>query len=150
MVVIESALNLRKVSKAWVEAMLDRLPPSKAAKLRNFRIGSESGTETRVAHYFRRRGFEVRQQVQLTPAYRVDAVVGESLILESDSLAHHGSEKAYVNDRARAGALEELGYNVINLSYEQVWDHWDDTKRMLNSLIVQRKHLRRVKSWWKT
>lgn len=150
MVVIESALNLRKVSKAWVEAMLDRLPPSKAAKLRNFRIGSESGTETRVAHYFRRRGLEVRQQVQLTPAYRVDAVVGESLILESDSLAHHGSEKAYVNDRARAGALEELGYNVINLSYEQVWDHWDDTKRMLNSLIVQRKHLRRVKSWRKT
>ena len=148
LIVIESALHLKKVSEEWVLAMLERLPRTRAKKLHAFQLGSESGTETRVAHYLRSRGLQVRQQVALTPDIRVDALVGQSLVVESDSFEYHGSRDAYVKDRWRAGAIEKLGYNVVSLSYEQVWDYWNATTRMLNSLIDQRKHLRTVRDWF--
>lgn len=147
LVVIESALNQGRVSEEWVCAMLERLPPTVAHRLRNFQVLSESGSETRVAHHFRRRGVKVQQQAQITPNIRVDALVGQSLVVESDSIAFHGALAAYIHDRRRAATLEELGYNVVELSYEQIWDHWGDTVRMLNSLIKQRKHLKKVRTW---
>ncbi|MDP9806030.1 very-short-patch-repair endonuclease [Trueperella bonasi] len=147
LVVIESALNLGKLSPQWIEAMIDRLPRTIGAQLQDFQVGSESGTETRVAHHFRRRGLRVRQQVGLTPDYRADLVVGDSLVVESESYAYHGSRQAFLKDKRRMAVFEELGYNVVSLSYEQVWDYWEQTKQMLNFLIIDRKHLRKVRSW---
>lgn len=147
LVVIESAVYQGRVTKDWVRSLLSRLPRSRRNPLVEFQSSSESGTETRVAHYFRRRRVRVRQQVPITPDIRVDALIGKSLVVESDSFIYHGTRESYAKDRWRAATLESLGFNVVHLSYEQVWDYWDHTRKLLDALIAQRKHERNVRSW---
>ncbi|WP_461013177.1 endonuclease domain-containing protein [Trueperella pyogenes] len=147
MIEIESALNLNLVTVECVMAMLERLPSSRARFLRAFQTTSQSGSETRVAHFLRSRGLTVIQQFSPFPNRWVDMKVGESWIVECDSAAHHAGETAYESDRQRDLALKAMGYEVTRLSYRQIWLDWDNTRRMLEQIIRQRRYLRKVKGW---
>ncbi|WP_126416518.1 hypothetical protein [Trueperella bialowiezensis] len=145
LIVLESALNKNVVDVEWADAMLDRIPKRRGRRLTGFQLLSESGSETRVSFYLRTKGLRVRQQVPLFPneANRVDILVGESWVIECDSVRYHSSIAAYRNDRERDLYLQSKGYQVTRLTYEQIWEDWENTKTMLDSLISHRDYLKK-------
>ena len=78
---------------------------------------SESGTETLFVHGMAKVGVTVRQQVVIPGVGRVDGLIGERLVIELDSLAHHSDPRA---DRHRDALLSALGFRVLRFMYSQV------------------------------
>ncbi|WP_461004634.1 DUF559 domain-containing protein [Trueperella pyogenes] len=140
LVVIESALNLGKMSVSDVECMLKTIPKSRARCLRKFQTTSQSGSETRVAHFLRGRGLKVVQQFSPIPGWFVDMLVGNSWILECDSAAHHAGKEAFARDRQRDLLLKEMGFDVTRLSYWQIWEDWENTKNALTRILRRRNY----------
>ena len=83
----------------------------------------------------------VRAQAEIDGVGIVDLLVGDRLIIECDSQAHHG-ETNYENDRRRDLAARDLGFTTLRLSYQQIWKHWKATQQSLTQEIRTRRHLR--------
>lgn len=123
------------------------ITPSKAAEL----LGnlahkldiSDSGTETMVRMRLRGRGIKLRPQVHIPGVGPVDFLIGDRLVLEIDSQAHHRSASAYHRDRQREQRLAAMGYLVIRVTWEQVFFQWDEVDAVLTTLIAGRRHLDR-------
>lgn len=140
LIVIESALNLRKVTEADMEELLQGLPEKKTVRIRKFRAVAESGSETRVRLFFQRRNVKVEPQVEIPGVGRVDMVVGTRLIVECDGSAYHSSSTAIERDKRRDLAARSLGFDTVRLSYGQVWNDWDATRGSLAAWVKLRKH----------
>lgn len=80
---------------------------------------SESGSESLLRHDLVQANFRVRAQVWIGRD-RVDLLVGERLVVECDSVAHHTELANYVNDRLRDQRLAALGYHVLRVTYQQI------------------------------
>ena len=79
----------------------------------------------------------------LAIGYSNEQLVGDQLIIECDSNAHHSSQVAYENDRRRDLLARDLGYQTIRLSYSQIWEYWASTQQSLLQYIRHRVHRRR-------
>ena len=140
MIVAESAVNLELVTEAEARWALGGLP-SKYLHYRDRLAVAQSGSETRVRLFFVRRRIPVRAQVKIDGVGNVDLLVGDRLIIECDSQAHHG-ETNYENDRRRDLAARDLGFTTLRLSYQQIWKQWEATEQSLIHEIRHRRHLR--------
>ncbi|MCL6423999.1 endonuclease domain-containing protein [Brachybacterium sp. JHP9] len=139
-VVLESVLHLRLLSTAEVEALIEILPDKKRRALGSLSIAAQSGTETMVRRHLRRLGVTVQEQVQLLPGEFVDLLVGERLVIECDSRAHHTGRHAYQSDRRRDRELVRLGFAVVRLTWEDVVLDWGSTSRMLDTMVREGRH----------
>lgn len=139
LIVVESALNLQKISHAAAVHILNR-SGQRGAKVLKHLGAAESGSETRVRLFLRGSRVKVREQVHIPTVGRVDLLVGANLIIECDSVAYHSSPEQYREDRCRDIAARRLGYDVMRLSYEQIWSSWEETKEVLRASIRLRKH----------
>lgn len=101
---------------------------------------AESGTESLVRLRLRRRNIKVRTQVRIEGVGRVDLLVGNRLVIEVDSRAHHTGELAYESDRRRDRLLIERGYLVIRVSYHQVMHEWADIEKSVLAVVRRREH----------
>ena len=101
---------------------------------------AEAGTESMVRLRLRARGVRVRTQVQVTRDHRVDLLVGDRLIIECDSKAHHSSWEQQRRDRQRDRELLALGYLVIRLTYEQVCYGWAAAEADILAVIRAGRH----------
>jgi very-short-patch-repair endonuclease len=142
LIVLESACNLRLVSSAMVTELIHECPPRRARLLARFDPRAESGTETRVRLFLVRLGYPVRPQVVIQGVGRVDLLVGESLIIECDSRAHHTGETNYRADRARDLNATASGHHVVRLTWEQTFLTWPTTKSLLLMHLRTRRYLR--------
>jgi very-short-patch-repair endonuclease len=143
LIVLESAANLRLLTAGTVTELIREAPPHVADQLeRRFDPRSESGTETRVRLFLARRRYPIRPQVVIPDVGRVDLLVGESLIIECDSRAHHTGETSYASDRRRDLRAAALGYTVIRLTWEQVFLDWDATRALLLEHLRTRRYRR--------
>lgn len=140
LILLESALNFKLISFEEGQALISKQPAYKQRQLRFFTPGAQSGSETRVRLFFDKRGVKARAQEKIKTVGRVDILVGRSLIVECDSWTHHSSNLDRHNDWTRDLNARNLGYDVIRLSYEQVWHQWDDTKKRLSNQLRKRKH----------
>lgn len=103
---------------------------------------SESGTETLVRLRLRRRRVKLTPQVTIQGVGRVDFLVGKRLIIEVDSVDHHGSDEAFERDRARDQDLVALGFVVIRISYQQVMYDWPRVEARILRILRLGLHLR--------
>ena len=140
LVVVESAINLKLLTRDELHALLAEHPSRGAVIMKHLDI-SESGSETRVRLFLQRRNVPVRPQVKIPGIGYVDLLVGRSLILECDSVAHHSTPANYEIDRLRDMAARDLGYDTLRLSYRQIWNQWTSTRRSLIHQIARRNHL---------
>ncbi|MBI4899664.1 MAG: hypothetical protein HY829_04220 [Actinobacteria bacterium] len=131
LIVLESACNLRMVSERTVAELVAECPKPVAEQLGRFDPRAESGSETRVRLFLVRLGYHVRPQVRVPAVGRVDLLVGESLIIECDSHAHHTGETHYRADRSRDLNAAALGYRAVRLTWEQIFLTWTDTQALL-------------------
>ena len=80
---------------------------------------SESGTESLLRHDLVSARLRVRAQVWIG-SDRVDLLVGDRLVLECDSRAHHTRLDRYTADRLRDQRLAALGFHVLRFTYHQL------------------------------
>ncbi|MDO4413116.1 endonuclease domain-containing protein [Cutibacterium sp.] len=107
---------------------------------------ADSGTESLVRCRLRRLGLVVRTQVTIEHVGRVDMVVGDRLIIEVDSVAHHTDVAAYSNDRRRDLELVSRGYLVIRVTWHQVMYDWDHVEQLIMEIVGAGDHMGGVRS----
>ncbi|SDE03143.1 DUF559 domain-containing protein [Auraticoccus monumenti] len=143
-VLFESALHRGLLGRSQLASVLARLPRRAAEPLSRVRSDAESGTETRVRWWLEESRHRVRAQVRIPAVGRVDILVGERLVIECDSVAHHTGLDTYAADRRRDLELRRRGYLVIRLTWEQVFLDWPATQRALSEVLRRGDHRTRV------
>lgn len=103
--------------------------------------GCQSGLETRIRLAAVRLGTRVRAQVEIPGVGRVDNVIGECLVVETDGRAFHSGSFQLEEDYRRTLALLARGFVVMRLSSHQVLHAWPETEASLVRLIRRRQHL---------
>lgn len=144
---MDSLLNLRLMSRTQIQDALARCRPP-VNRLIERCDRSESGTETMVRLRLKRRQVKVRPQVIIAGIGRVDLLVGDRLVIEVDSRAHHCLEDTYQRDRQRDRTLMTMGYLVIRLTYGDVVHRWPEVEPDILALIRGGAHrwpIRRLK-----
>ncbi|WLP92119.1 DUF559 domain-containing protein [Gordonia sp. NB41Y] len=101
---------------------------------------AQSGTETLVRLRLRRRGIKVRPQVFIPDLGRVDLLVGDRLIIEVDSVAHHTGAENYAEDRRRDQVAARLGYLRMRLTYSDVVFNWARTEETIIATVRAGHH----------
>lgn len=145
LIVLESALNKKLVTRDDVDRVLTTLSRRKARAIGTVSGLSQSGTETAVKYRLERKGYRVRQQVRFEQVGWVDMVVGESLVIEADSFLHHDADRvAYRRDRERDARLISMGFTVLRLTYQQVFETWEETALLIEQALRARVHRRQV------
>jgi very-short-patch-repair endonuclease len=142
--IIDSILQTKRVSEEDVRAALAGHPAKVRGLLDRVDGRAESGSESLARYRLVRLRLNVRPQVRITGVGRVDLMVGERLVIEVDSRAHHTGEVAYESDRRRDRLLVERDYVVIRVSYHQVLNEWADIERSILAVVRRRDHLRRT------
>ena len=136
---MDSAIDGGFVRRASLPALLADTP-GRASRLAGQARWAQSGTETFIRVRLARRHLRVTTQVVIPGVGRVDLLVGERLLIEADSLAHHADEDAYRRDRARDLRLARLGFRVLRLTWEQVMFDWDLVEATILSLVAEGEH----------
>lgn len=136
--VAESALHRRRIARREWDAVLASMPAHLRAVLDDASGRSESGTESLFVFGMARVGVEVRQQVVIAGVGRVDCLIGERLVIELDSFAHHSDPMA---DRRRDAALSAQGYRVLRFMYHQVVHEWPSVQAAVLAAIARGDHL---------
>lgn len=139
-VLLESAIERWQLSAGDVAGILAELPQSRRRALGRISAQAGSGSETRVRRHLERRRVRVREQVHIPDVGRVDMLVGERLIIECDSLQHHGSTSGFHEDRRRDRMSLKAGYLVLRLTWHDIWEEWEKTCELLADLVGRKIH----------
>ncbi|MGK2308919.1 endonuclease domain-containing protein [Cutibacterium sp. V947] len=107
---------------------------------------ADSGTESLVRCRLRRLGLAVRTQVSINDVGRVDMLVGDRLVIEVDSVAHHTDLAAYSNDRRRDLELVSRGYIVVRIPWHQVMYDWDRVEPRILEIVSAGDHRGHVRA----
>ena len=145
LIVLESALNQGLLHRADVDALTVGRHARTRALLAGASTTAQSGTETRVRRFFESRRVPVLSQAIVPGVGYVDLLVGRSLLIECDSVAHHTAAADYAKDRRRDLVAVCLGYRVVRLTHAQVFATWEHTQEALAGLIRAREHRRRLR-----
>ncbi|ATG53056.1 hypothetical protein CFK38_01650 [Brachybacterium vulturis] len=143
-ILLESALNRRRISLHGVQRVLAALPAAHRAQLNRVTPLAESGTETAVRWWLESLHVPVAPQVQIPGVGRVDLQLGASWIIECDSVRFHDNPEQYHRDRARDLLLQARRYMVTRLTWEQVFLDWEETKSQLLTILRRRDHRRPI------
>jgi very-short-patch-repair endonuclease len=139
-VTLDSALN-KGLIRTWELSEIRARVPRKYWPLMDCVDGKcESGLETKVRLRLGRRGLRYRTQVRIPGVGRVDVLVGDRLIIETDGLDFHTGDAA-TRDRERDLVLHRLGYIVIRVTYAMVMYRWDAVEAAINAYVSRREHL---------
>lgn len=101
---------------------------------------ADSGAESLVRVRLRALNLTVRSQVCIDGVGRVDLVVGERLVIEVDSRAHHTDLANYRSDRVRDRRLAELGYRELRVTWEEVMFGWEEVERQILAMVHRGDH----------
>lgn len=142
LILLESAVNKNLISTTEAEHLISLAPQRAQSKLKRFSPTAQSGSETRVRMFLQGLGVPVAPQFYIPGVGRVDMLVGDSLIVECDSFAHHDKGQDYVRDRQRDVESYKRGCQRIRLSYPQIWTEWEDTQHVLGTSISRGYHRR--------
>jgi very-short-patch-repair endonuclease len=135
-ILCESALFQRALSAEQWGGILHEVPEALRRQLARATSLSESGTESMFSLRSDVFGIQVRQQVRLGPD-RVDFLLGERLVVEIDSVAHHDPTE----DCKRDARLGVLGYRVLRFMYSQIVNDWPQVHAAVMAAISRGDHL---------
>ena len=139
-VAIDSALNRRVIRPSDLSDVRSRVPRKYWPLLDCVDATCESGLETKVRLRLGRRGLRYRTQARIPEVGRVDILIGDRLIIETDGLEFHTGDAA-VKDRERDLVLHRLGYIVIRVTYAMVMYRWAEVESVIHGYVARREHL---------
>jgi very-short-patch-repair endonuclease len=138
---IDSALNRRQLSLTEFSGIVDATSSLGSRALSDIDGGSESGLETLARLRLRALNLRVRTQVAIAGVGRVDLVVGDRIVVETDGAMWHADAETFARDRARDLALMHRGYHVIRLTYAQVMFEWAAVELAIVAMVGRGEHL---------
>lgn len=133
---VESVLNRGLVDVDEWRALLSDLPRADRVSLARASGLSGSGIESLFVARIHRLGVAVAQQVQIGPD-RVDAVLGDRLVVELDGEGFHDRHADYVRDTR----LVTAGFRVLRFDYGQVMLAWPTVERAVIASLERGDHL---------
>ena len=139
LVAIDSALNKRLITARQLQELVGHLPATKAEIAANADGRAQSGLETLTRLHIGSKRIRVRIQVRIAGVGDVDALVGERLIVELDSRAHHLGDN-YEKDRTRDLHAIASGYIVLRVSYYRVMHDWASIEKVIIELVRRGDH----------
>lgn len=145
-ILFESALNSRRLSGRDAQRIVAGLPSTRRHQLARISPLAESGTETAVRWWLESLHVPVTAQVRVPGVGRVDLKLGESWVIECDSVRFHDNPQQYHLDRSRDLQLQALRYTVTRLTWEQVFLDWEKTSELLLTILRRREHRRPLAS----
>lgn len=139
-VVADSLLNRRLASRDELDEWSKRASEAARAALEKCDGESQSGTESIMRLALHAVGVTARTQVWIG-SDRVDLLIGDRLVIECDSLAHHGStESAYIEDHARDLRVRREGYEVLRFTYRQILFQLDEVVHLIRQYVARGEH----------
>lgn len=138
---LESALHLRKLSRA-ARLRIRAALPAYARRLVDFaRPESESGLESLLRLRLHALGLVLAAQIEIGGVGRVDFVIGDRLIIEVDGKENHTGTSRRHRDLMRDAAASALGYETLRFSYAQIVHDWSTVQAaVLGALARLRDH----------
>lgn len=132
----ESALNKQLVE---ISAM-GNLPLRPAARrlLAEAMPFADAGLETYLRVRLRWLKLSLRTQIWIA-GHRVDALIGERLILQIDGVQHVGEQR--MEDNRHDAELRLMGYHVIRIGYRQMIEEWPMVQDLIMRAVAQGLHL---------
>ncbi len=141
--VVDSALRCSVLTRPQILALAHRVPRRCRGILLGVDGRMESGTESVLRALLLAEGIEARpqQRIPFTDLERVDFVVGDRLVIEVDSEAHHGSDGQRRRDRRRDALLACLGFLVLRFDYWQIIEEPQTVVAAVRSYVDAGLHL---------
>lgn len=120
--IIDSALRTFPLDAIDLALIAKSLPPSFATTFARVDPRADTGTESVIRVLLWQVGIHAMPQVRIpfSDLGRLDLLVGDRLVIECDSEAHHGGRDARLRDLKRDTALASLGFIVLRFDYTQV------------------------------
>lgn len=139
LVVWDSALNKNLVTQQSLARL--HLRGAAARAVRDVASGlSDSGLETLPVARLALTGIRVSQQVMLE-GHKVDGLIGDRLVLQSDGFSFHSSAEQRRADIAHDRRLALLGYTVLRYDYRQILFDWPRIEHEILRAMAQGLHL---------
>ena len=135
----DSALNKNLVSEAALARLHLRSAAARAVRAVASRL-ADSGLETLPVTRLAAIGIRVRQQVMLD-GHRVDGLIGDRLVLQSDGFSFHSTAEQRREDIAHDRRLALLGYTVLRYDYRQILGDWPCIETEILRALAQGLHL---------
>ena len=150
---VDSALHLRLLSADDLATLRAHLPRAGRRALQLLDAKAESGLESIVRVLALLLGFRVRSQVVVSGIGRVDLVVEDWIVVETDGSAFHDTALA-PRDRRRDARLAATGRSVLRPGYELVVHDQTAVARQLIGAVethrrVQDSGQRAVRARWR-
>ena len=131
----ESALNKSLVTLESLRGY--RWRPKARRILEHAMPFSDAGLETYLRERLRWLGLPIRAQIWIA-GHRVDALVGDRLVLQIDGAHHVGAQRS--EDIRHDAELRLMGYHVIRVSYAQVMFEWHGVQELVMRAVAQGLH----------
>jgi len=74
--------------------------------------------------------------------FRADFVLGRGLVLETHGAAFHSERADWERDRRKVAWLRAEGWDVLEISYSQVFDEWDSVLRTIRTALSRQRNRR--------
>lgn len=141
-VAIDGVLREEALTREDVEAVLEGIGRRRRTLLERADGKVESVLESVVRHRLGLAKIRVRTQVGIAGVGRVDMLVGDLLIIETDGFEFHADKEAFAKDRARDRRAAALGYRTMRLTWEDVFGRWDKVLADILAVVRMRNHRR--------
>jgi very-short-patch-repair endonuclease len=122
----------RILSDADFRELASRLPRHLRALLAHRSALPESPLESVIRHRLLKARIRFVMQHPIGP-FRVDFLIGHGVVLEALGAEHHANRDAWERDRARTIWLKNAGYEVVEMTYNQL-DDWPSVLSVLRKL----------------
>lgn len=98
---------------------------------------ADAGLETYLQNRLRWLRQPIRMQIWIA-GHRVDALIGERLVLQIDGAHHVGAQRS--EDIRHDAELKLMGYHVIRVSYTQIMFEWPMVQDLIMRAVAQGLH----------
>lgn len=139
--VLESALHTRRLSTLQWRWLTERVSMRERALLSVADAEAGSGSESLFKFRMMRLGILMRSQVEIPGVGRVDFVIGDCLLVEIDSNAHHGGAIQRLRDLDRDAIAAGLGFVTLRFDYDQVMNDWATVEAAVLAVVARGGHL---------
>lgn len=138
---VDSALHCGMLSEVDRWELYHRVPARCRTSIAQADGAAESGTESLFVFRMRALGVALQAQVDVGGVGRVDFVIGDRLIVEIDSEAHHGSIASRRRDLHRDAIAAALGFITLRFDYWQIMDDWATVEAAVMASIARGDHV---------
>lgn len=136
-VALESARRQRRITRDGLEWLRANTNAVGRRAIAVSRADADSGLESLLRWRLRVHRLRIRTQVTIVGVGRVDVLIGERLIVETDGAANHDRPTERHRDLVRDADAAALGYRTLRFDYALVVHDW----ARVEAAIVAGHHL---------